>query len=110
MAYCIRHILLHTYSENTFRRSRKMNLDETVDSYRQNQPGRATGASSTDANYLTFEPLYMERVWGGRKLAALFGRHLPVTNPIGESWELVDRADAQSVVSEGRLRGAALHE
>jgi mannose-6-phosphate isomerase len=63
-----------------------------------------------NADYLTFEPLYMERVWGGRKLAALFGRHLPVTNPIGESWELVDRADAQSVVSEGELKGMALHE
>jgi mannose-6-phosphate isomerase len=63
-----------------------------------------------DPNCLTFVPLYMERVWGGRKLAALFGRHLPVTNPIGESWELVDRADAQSVVSEGRLKGKALHE
>jgi mannose-6-phosphate isomerase len=63
-----------------------------------------------DADYLTFEPLYMERLWGGRKLAALFGRRLPVTNPIGESWELVDRADAQSVVSEGKLKGIALHE
>jgi mannose-6-phosphate isomerase len=63
-----------------------------------------------DADCLTFEPLYMERVWGGRKLAALFGRHLPVAKPIGESWELVDRADAQSVVSEGRLKGIALHE
>src|SRR6516225_10101063 len=62
-----------------------------------------------DADYLTFEPLYMERVWGGRKLAALFGRHLPL-NPIGESWELVDRADAQSVLSEGRFKGVALHE
>jgi mannose-6-phosphate isomerase len=63
-----------------------------------------------DADCLAFEPLYMERVWGGRKLAALFGRHLPVAKPIGESWELVDRADAQSVVSEGRLKGIALHE
>jgi mannose-6-phosphate isomerase len=63
-----------------------------------------------DPDCLTFVPLYMERVWGGRKLAALFGRHLPVTNPIGESWELVDRADAQSIVSEGRLKGIALHE
>src|SRR6201987_4814355 len=59
---------------------------------------------------LTFVPLYIERVWGGRKLEALFGRQLPVTNPIGESWELVDRADAQSVVSEGKLKGVTLHE
>jgi len=63
-----------------------------------------------DSDCLTFVPLYMERVWGGRKLAALFGRHLPLTNPIGESWELVDRADAQSIVSEGRLKGITLHE
>ena len=63
-----------------------------------------------DPDCLTFVPLYMERVWGGRKMATLFDRHLPVTNPIGESWELVDRADAQSVVSEGKLKGVALHE
>jgi mannose-6-phosphate isomerase len=63
-----------------------------------------------DPDCLTFVPLYMERVWGGRKLEALFGRQLPVTNPIGESWELVDRADAQSVVSEGKLKGVTLHE
>jgi mannose-6-phosphate isomerase len=63
-----------------------------------------------DPDCMTFVPLYMERVWGGRKLEALFGRQLPVTNPIGESWELVDRADAQSVVSEGKLKGVTLHE
>ena len=59
---------------------------------------------------LTFRPLYMERVWGGRKLATLFGRQLPTTKPIGESWELVDRPEAQSVVSEGKLSGTTLHE
>jgi mannose-6-phosphate isomerase len=30
--------------------------------------------------------------------------------PIGESWELVDREDAQSVVSSGPLAGKTLHE
>ena len=63
-----------------------------------------------DAECLTFQPLYMERVWGGRKLATLFGRQLPAPSPIGESWELVDRADAQSVVSEGRFAGLTLHQ
>ena len=61
-------------------------------------------------NCLTFRPLYMERVWGGRKLSTLFGRQLPATGPVGESWELVDRADEQSVVSEGEFRGVSLHE
>jgi mannose-6-phosphate isomerase len=59
---------------------------------------------------LTFRPLYMERVWGGRKLATLFDRKLPTTAPVGESWELVDRVDAQSIVSEGKFSGLDLHE
>ena len=63
-----------------------------------------------DLECLSFRPLYMERVWGGQKLATLFGRQLPTTNPIGESWELVDRSEAQSVVSAGKFRGTTLHE
>ncbi len=59
---------------------------------------------------IVFEPLYMERIWGGRRLESLLGRQLPVGTRIGESWELVDREDAQSVVHEGPLRGCTLHE
>jgi mannose-6-phosphate isomerase len=39
----------------------------------------------------------MERVWGGRDLETKLGRTLPPEKVIGESWEIVDRADAQSV-------------
>ncbi len=59
---------------------------------------------------LTFHPLYKERVWGGRRLASHFGRTLPGENPIGESWELVDRVDAQSIVCEPEFRGVSLHD
>ena len=59
---------------------------------------------------LVFRPLYMERIWGGRRLAEKFGRPLPDGAPIGESWELVDREDAQSVVENGPLAGKTLHE
>ncbi len=52
----------------------------------------------------------MERIWGGRKLAELFHKALPADVPIGESWEIVDRAEAQSVVREGPLAGHNLHE
>jgi mannose-6-phosphate isomerase len=59
---------------------------------------------------LVFEPLFMERVWGGRKLESLYGKRLPSAALIGESWEIVDRPEAQSVVHDGPLRGQTLHK
>jgi len=59
---------------------------------------------------LRFKPIYQERVWGGRGLESFLGRKLPGTTPIGESWELVDRPEAQSLVSEGPWAGRSLHE
>ncbi|HEX3875249.1 MAG TPA: hypothetical protein VHW26_13940, partial [Solirubrobacteraceae bacterium] len=63
-----------------------------------------------DTGPLRFGALYQERVWGGQRLAAVFGRQLADGRRIGESWELVDRDDAQSVVVDGPLAGATLHE
>jgi mannose-6-phosphate isomerase len=57
---------------------------------------------------LTFESLFMERVWGGRRLASLYCKPLPEGAVIGESWELVDRPEAQSVVASGEFAGATL--
>ncbi|MFT5413433.1 MAG: mannose-6-phosphate isomerase [Verrucomicrobiales bacterium] len=60
---------------------------------------------------IRFRPLYMQRVWGGRSLEAVYGRELPATEvPFGESWELVDRPEAQSVVDGGELDGLSLHD
>lgn len=59
---------------------------------------------------LTFEPIFMERVWGGRRLAQQFSKNLPPNVGIGESWEIVDRPEAQSVVRDGPLRGKTLHD
>lgn len=61
-------------------------------------------------NPLTFTPLPKERVWGGRELANRLGRTLPPGGPVGESWELVDREEAQSVVAGGPMAGKTLHE
>jgi mannose-6-phosphate isomerase len=63
-----------------------------------------------EAECLTFKPLYKERIWGGRKLETYFDRTLPGKDRIGESWELVDREDAQSIVSNSKYRGASLHD
>lgn len=59
---------------------------------------------------IIFEPIFMERMWGGRRLEFEFHKNLPPNVRIGESWEIVDRAEAQSVVANGRLRGRTLHE
>jgi mannose-6-phosphate isomerase len=56
-----------------------------------------------------FQPIFMERVWGGRRLETLYGKRLPPAVRVGESWEIVDRPEAQSVVHEGPLRGLTLH-
>ena len=59
---------------------------------------------------LIFEPIFMERMWGGRRLESEFHKKLPPQKRIGESWEIVDRPEAQSVVAAGQLRGRTLHE
>ena len=60
--------------------------------------------------FLQFKPIYQERVWGGHALASFLGRKLPGAAPIGESWELVDRAEAQSTVLAGDWAGQTLRE
>jgi mannose-6-phosphate isomerase len=59
---------------------------------------------------LTFHPIFIERMWGGRRLESEFHKKLPPQKRIGESWEIVDRSEAQSVVADGPLCGRTLHE
>ncbi len=66
-------------------------------------------SSSMDA--ITFTPLYMERVWGGRELERIYHRHLPTPDtPYGESWEISDRPNESSIVNHGPLSGKSLGE
>ena len=70
---------------------------------------------------LKFEPIYKQKVWGGRAMAKL-GRALPGDDRtgIGESWELADLGEtsasggggeaARSTITNGVLAGKALHE
>ena len=57
-----------------------------------------------------FEPIAMERVWGGRRFERLSGKSLPPQVPVGELWELVDREDAQSIACNEEFRGKTLHD
>ena len=62
------------------------------------------------ATPLAFKPIFQERIWGGRKLADLFGKYIPADKLIGESWEIVDRPEAQSMVRDGPLAARSLHD
>lgn len=58
---------------------------------------------------LSFKPLYYQRPWGGDALKRLLNRELP-SGPVGESWEIVDRPEAQSVIIGGAFAGKTLRE
>ena len=60
---------------------------------------------------LLFTPIYKEVMWGGEMLKTHLNRELPKTKvPVGESWEIVDRDDAVSVVENGHLKGKTIRE
>ena len=70
---------------------------------------------------LKFQPIYMDKVWGGRRLERL-GHDLPGDSStlIGESWELADLSSTtpsgggggpvESVVAEGEFAGQSLRK
>ncbi len=58
---------------------------------------------------ITFKPLYQERVWGGRDLESQLDRPLP-EGTIGESWEIVDRPEAESIIDSGAWKGLTLEQ
>jgi mannose-6-phosphate isomerase len=59
---------------------------------------------------LLFERIFLEKVWGGRALERVPGIALPDGKKIGETWELSDREDRNSVVARGSFRGRTLRE
>ena len=59
---------------------------------------------------LRFQPVLKRAIWGGRRLQSVLGKSLPPGDDYAESWEVVDRADQQSVVSVGPLAGMTLSD
>ncbi len=81
-------------------------------------------ANRTPLYPLIFQPIYKEKVWGGRNLKVV-GKELPGEGradgpPIGESWELADLSQTsvsgggggseRSVITNGPLSGKTLHD
>jgi mannose-6-phosphate isomerase len=73
---------------------------------------KASSARDPITTYpLQFVSLPKARVWGGRRLQAHYDKPvLADDTPCGESWELVDLPDDQSVVQNGPLAQATLGE
>ncbi|MGB2401972.1 MAG: type I phosphomannose isomerase catalytic subunit [Akkermansiaceae bacterium] len=64
-----------------------------------------------DMHVITFDPIYMERVWGGRELEKVYSRKLPAADrPYGEAWEITDRPNEQSLVNYGPFKGCSLND
>jgi mannose-6-phosphate isomerase len=57
---------------------------------------------------LVFQPIFKERIWGGRELERLYAKQIPAGIPIGESWEISDRPGDASVIANGPLAGKNL--
>ena len=56
-----------------------------------------------------FQPILVERIWGGTALAK-YGKAIPTGKRIGETWEISDRPEAQSVVANGPDAGQTLRQ
>lgn len=68
---------------------------------------------------LLFQPRYLEKIWGGRRIETALGKTLPAGKLIGESWELFDFPPGvvddssdwvSATVINGRLAGQSLHQ
>src|SRR5208337_1058078 len=72
-------------------------------SWKKNPSPRKRPRPSDVLYPLIFQPVFKERVWGGRRLAQLYHKPLPPGVPIGESWEISDRPGDASVIANGPL-------
>jgi mannose-6-phosphate isomerase len=54
------------------------------------------------------QPALHTKVWGGRKLNTLLGKHLPTDEPYGEAWEVHDTATIVNGALSGRTLGELL--
>ncbi|MEM5540213.1 type I phosphomannose isomerase catalytic subunit [Olleya sp. AS48] len=58
---------------------------------------------------LTFNPVFSYRIWGGNKLKSVLNKSYSQDN-IGESWEISDVEDNQTIVNNGNLKGNTLKD
>lgn len=57
---------------------------------------------------LQFEPIFKDAIWGGHRIAEQYRKDAPAR--CGESWEISDRTEGMSIISNGPLKGKSLHQ
>jgi len=65
---------------------------------------------STALYPLKFNPIYKDKIWGGRKLKSLLNKNFEPLPNCGESWEISGVKGNESVVANGPLKGKSLPE
>ncbi|MDZ4199894.1 MAG: type I phosphomannose isomerase catalytic subunit, partial [Kiritimatiellia bacterium] len=58
---------------------------------------------------LLLKPAYKNYLWGGTRIAEVYGRETP-PGPVAESWEVSTRPEGMSLVLNGPLAGRTLQE
>ena len=66
-----------------------------------------TGALSPEVNLIRIEPVFHEKIWGGRKLETEFGYTIP-DGPIGECWAISAHPAGDCHVKDGAYAGMLL--
>lgn len=55
------------------------------------------------------QPVFKETVWGGRQIAAVFGKEIP-SEHTGEAWEVAAHDNGKSVILTGKMAGKNLQQ
>ncbi len=68
-------------------------------------PTSKNGSAPFQRHPLRFHPLFRDYIWGGNRLGTRLNKTIHGYDRVAESWELVDRPEAQSVVKGGSYDG-----
>lgn len=66
-------------------------------------------AASPERDLIFLEPVFQNKIWGGRRLASEFGYDIP-DGPVGECWAISAHPSGDCVVREGAFAGMRLSE
>lgn len=60
-------------------------------------------------DFIQFTPIYKQRPWGGNSIATILSREIN-QDTVGESWEIVDRPNDQSIIANGENKEMSLDQ